>query len=1092
MQTTTERRVVTVVFADLVGFSTEAEHADAEATRRVLDDYASACRRVIGRYGGRVEKFAGDAVMAVWGYPAVGADAAERAVRAALDLVETVERPLRVGVATGTVAVTVSGDTDGFVAGDVVNVAARLQQIAEVDSVWTDRATFDATRSSIDFAELGQHAVKGRTSPVAVYRAQAVVGERGGRGRVDDVLDVPLVGYRRELSTIKDALHAAIEGDRGRLLIVSGEAGTGKSRLGRELLNYADGLETGIRWHSSRASALDGASPFGALESAVRGRLGIGDHAVDDLGALLDAHLDEFVVDRARRARVRSALGALLGVEHVAIAQEDLFAAWIDWFASLATDDDTVVWLLDDAHLADDLLLGFIELLVGSVGTRVLVVLLARPDLLARRPTIAAVRGSSLLGLEGLGRAPMGELVDALIADAPDELRDELVAGAGGLPLYAVEVVRGMIDRGEIVEVDGRRVLSGVERRPEATATLSGVVMSRLDLLDDRDRRMLQQASVLGVSFTIDQLAALVELPVEQAEDGVARLAAKDLVRTATDTLSSEFGMHRFVQALVQQVAYDSLARSDRARLHLRAATVLSAEGADSGLIVEHLLRARELDDTSPVEADVAEWLVAAAERAERTGAYRLAIRNLELAIEATDDPSRRDDYHLRAADLAIIIYEARLATEHAQAVVADDVQTRILVDIARARALDVGGHVRDALAVLDRWPELPEGTPDLTITRWAWTRGRALMAVGAAHAAEWGERALVLAERIDEPFYVHQALNIIAISAGVRGLMRVNNALHIEGARYAREHGLSQGLAISLNNIALGYSARGDLAASADAYREVVEIGARTGSILSGYPLASLVEVLGGLGRFDEAIQVIEDNQAQLGPITLDTVLGFTEPVHAFATARSSAGLPVDPALLDLVMEAAGDDLELSRDASTAAANLGEALQHPDRVNMWERAVRLEFEAGGLADGMTATLPHALDGILLAGDFAAARRMLASIPEIGDQRDLAMLAVHLRRVRATLEALDPESGVSRGDVEVALRASLEELEAMGRVPDQARTLVALAHVLASVGRSTGANAARAEATRLLEECHAWGLVERLGLSRVEATDASA
>ena len=206
----TELRVVTVLFADLVGFSTSAETANAESTRALLETYFATCRTIIERYGGTIEKFIGDAVMAVWGYPVAGEDAAERAVRAGLDLIEAVEQPLRVGITTGTVAVaSASTASDSLVAGDTVNLAARIQQIALAGEVWTDQATRDSARDSIDFEDRGTQVVKGRSQPVALSVAIAVMGERGGRGRLD-VLNVPLVGYKREVSAIKDALHATM------------------------------------------------------------------------------------------------------------------------------------------------------------------------------------------------------------------------------------------------------------------------------------------------------------------------------------------------------------------------------------------------------------------------------------------------------------------------------------------------------------------------------------------------------------------------------------------------------------------------------------------------------------------------------------------------------------------------------------------------------------------------------------------------------------------------------------------------------------------------------------------------------------------
>jgi class 3 adenylate cyclase len=1081
----TELRVVTVLFADLVGFSTAAETAAAEATRALLETYFATCRTVVERYGGTIEKFIGDAVMAVWGYPVAGEDAAERAVRAGLDLIEAVEQPLRVGITTGTVAVASTGSaTDSLVAGDTVNLAARIQQIALASEVWTDQATRDSARDSIDFEDRGEHTVKGRTRPVTTSAAIAVMGERGGRGRLD-VLNVPLVGYKRELSAIKDALHATMEGERGRLVVVTGEGGTGKSRLGRELLNYADGVEGGIRWHSSRASALDTATPYGALEAAVRGRLGVTEHNVDELGERLDAHVREFVPDVARRTQIRRALGVLLGVGELNVSKQDLFIAWTAWFAALAGDDDTVVWVLDDAHFADQLLLDFIELLVTTVGSRLLVVLFARPDLLAKRPALVAVRGSSLIGLEGLNRAAMTELVEGLITDIPATMRDSLVASAGGLPLYAVEVVRGMIDRGELVVSNGSRVLSGTATTiGTATASLSGVVMSRLELLEPFDRRFLQQASVLGISFTVEQVAPLVEMTTDAAADGLARLAAKDLLRATNDTLSSEAGQHTFVQSLVQQVAYESLAKEERARLHLRAAEILSDSGADSGLVVEHVMIARSLDESAPIGLDVSEWLAAAAKRAHQTSVFGIAQRNFELAIETSTDAHRKNEFRLEASQLAIMRSDPGRAAEIIAEIVTDDASHLLRADLQRVLLNHASGRVREARAVLDRWPELPDGISNAVASRWAAAQFKLVMDMdGAAAASVWGDRALIFAELSGDPGLIHGGLNASAIAASGKSLGRVATALHSEGARFARANGLSYELTTSLNNVALMNAKGADLAGAASMLAEAIELSVQSGGISAlVYPLAARIEYLCLLGRVEEAMEQVELGLRLFGEPKRDTIIEYGEYLQVAAWVRSVAGIPNDPSLYPVIRELTEDDIESLRTGSMLLAQYAVVADAPERTALARQSVDIEFELAGIGDGLPSMWPRAADINLDASDFAGLRSMFEYLPEIGDGPDDRYIGLQVRRMRASLEAVDPASTVPRIEVEVALRTSLEELELHGLVIDRARTLAVLGRFLESLGRASGAAAARQESAALLTECGALGLRRDLGL----------
>jgi len=1080
----TELRVVTVLFADLVGFSTSAETANAESTRALLETYFATCRTIVERYGGTIEKFIGDAVMAVWGYPVAGEDAAERAVRAGLDLIDAVAQPLRVGITTGTVAVATDGSADNLVAGDTVNLAARIQQVAAAGEVWTDQATRESARDSIDFDDRGSQVVKGRSQPVVLSVAVAVMGERGGRGRLD-VLNVPLVGYRREFSAIKDALHATMEGERGRLVVVTGEGGTGKSRLGRELLNYADGVEGGIRWHSSRASALDTATPYGALEAAVRGRLGVTEQNADELGERLDAHLREFVPDVTRRTQIRRALGVLLGVGELNVSKQDLFIAWTAWFAALAGDDDTVVWVLDDAHFADELLLDFIELLVTTVGTRLLVVLFARPELLASRPALVAVRGSSLIGLEGLNRAAMTELVEALITDIPVDLRDSLVASAGGLPLYAVEVVRGMIDRGELVVSDGSRVLSGsATTLGAATASLSGVVMSRLELLEPVDRRFLQQASVLGISFTVEQVAALVEMTPDAAADGLARLAAKDLLRATNDTLSSEAGQHTFVQSLVQQVAYESLAKEERARLHLKAAEILSYSGSDSGIVVEHVLLARSLDESAPTGLDVSEWLAAAAKRARQTSVYGIAQRNYELAIETATDADRANEFRLEAALIASMRGEQTRAAEILDAVVTHDQSHLLRADVQRVALLHGAGRIREARAILDRWPELPEGTSNAIAARWAQVHFRLWMDIdGGVIASGWADKALVYAERTLDPVLIHGGLNISAISASSKSLGRIATALHNEGVRFARANGLSYELIQSLNNVALQDAKSGDLANAASMLAEAIDLGVQTGGLTAVvYPLAARIEYLCMLGRIDEAVEQITVGEAVFGQPERESLLEYGEYLQVAAWVKSIAGIPNDASLFPIIRELTEDDIESLRTGSTLLAQYAVVANSPDRSALARQSVDIEFEAAGIGDALASMWPRAADINFDADDLAGLRSMFEYLPEIGDNPDDRYLAIQLRRMRASLEAVDPDSTVPRAEVEVALRTSLEELELHGLVIDRARTLVALGRFLDALGRASGASAARDEASAALRACGAVGLLRELGL----------
>jgi len=279
-----ERRLCSVLFCDVVGFTPLSEARDPEAVRELLSRYFGVARTVISRYGGLVEKFIGDAVMAVWGTPTATEGDAERAVRAALDLVSAVEAlgaeagvpglAARAGVVTGVVAVTLGAVGEGMVAGDAVNTAARVQAAAEPGQVLTDAATQRLAGSAVGFADAGEHALKGKAEPARLWRATRVVSAVGGAQRVDG-LEAPLTGRDVELRTVKDLFHAAADRRVPRLVLVSGPAGVGKSRLGWEFEKYADGLAAEVWWHRGRCLSYGEGVAFWALAEIVRrGRRG--------------------------------------------------------------------------------------------------------------------------------------------------------------------------------------------------------------------------------------------------------------------------------------------------------------------------------------------------------------------------------------------------------------------------------------------------------------------------------------------------------------------------------------------------------------------------------------------------------------------------------------------------------------------------------------------------------------------------------------------------------------------------------------------------------------------------------------------------
>src|ERR1700691_2763709 len=494
-----ERRVCSVLFCDLVGFTPLSEARDPEAVRELLSEYFRVARTVIGRYGGVVEKFIGDAVMAVWGTPVASEEDAERAVRAALDLVGAVAElgheagapglAARAGVVTGEGAVTGGAVGGGMVAGAAVNTAARVQATAEPGQVLADAATQRLAGRAVGFADAGEHTLKGKAELARLWRATRGLSAVGGVQRVDG-LEAPLTGRDTELRTIKDLFHAAAERRVPRLVLVSGPAGVGKSRLGWEFEKYADGLAAEMWWHRGRCLSYGQGVAFWALAEIVRQLLGIAEEDPAEVAARkLPAGLDRFVPDIAERAYVGARLGRLLGVaaagdSGTTLSREELFAGWRLFFERLA-GIQPVVLLVEDATHADTGLLDFLDHLIDwAQGLPIYVLVFARPELSQARPGFGAGRNRSMLTLDPLDPTSMDQLVNALVPGMPSAARSGLTGQAQGIPLFAVETVRALIDRDIVRPVEGVYRLVGDIGELAVPDSLHALLAARLDALD--------------------------------------------------------------------------------------------------------------------------------------------------------------------------------------------------------------------------------------------------------------------------------------------------------------------------------------------------------------------------------------------------------------------------------------------------------------------------------------------------------------------------------------------------------------------------------------------------------------------------------
>jgi class 3 adenylate cyclase/tetratricopeptide (TPR) repeat protein len=687
-----ERKVVTVLFADLVGFTSRAERMDPEEVRSLLRPYHARLRDELERFGGTVEKFIGDAVMAVFGAPVSHEDDAERAVRAALAirdwiLDEQAELQLRIGVNTGQALVSLGArpeQGEGMVAGDVVNTAARLQSNAPVDGILVGETTWRATRDAIDYRPAEPVEAKGKSKPVEAWEAI----EARARVGVDISARVrtPLVGRRRELDSLLGAFERALDASSIQLVTLVGEPGIGKSRLVYELFEAVERHSELVFWRQGRSLPYGEGVSFWALGEMVKAHTGIletddEEDADRKLGATVTATVPADDVEWTI-AHLRP-LAGIEGSGGRSDNQDEAFAAWRGFLEGIA-DQRPLVLVFEDLHWADEGLLDFVDHLVDW-ATRVplLVVATARPELLSRRSGWGGGKTNALtLSLAPLTGNETAELVHALLERAaiPADLQATLLERAGGNPLYAEEFVRLLDERS-----DGAAL-------PE---TVQGIIAARLDVLERDEKELLQDAAVLGRLFWVGGLGR----ERHETEAALHRLERREFVqRERRSTVAGETE-YAFRHALVREVAYEQIPRAQRGGKHRRVANWLETLGRSedlSELLAHHYIAA--LDYSEPdaeLSVRAARALSEAGDRALALNAYRAAAGFYRRALESTPGGERgRLLFGLGSALSALAEPEAaeRLADASDVLVQAGDMETAAEAECALAQmAFDTG-----------------------------------------------------------------------------------------------------------------------------------------------------------------------------------------------------------------------------------------------------------------------------------------------------------------------------------------------------------------------------------------------------------------
>jgi class 3 adenylate cyclase/tetratricopeptide (TPR) repeat protein len=1100
---TAERRLVSILFADLVGFTTLSESRDAETVRELLDRYFATAAQIIGSYGGTVEKFIGDAVMAVWGAPTAFEDDAERAVRAALDLVAAVEAlghevgaelRLRAGVLTGEAAVTLGATNQGMVAGDLVNTASRLQSVAQPGIVLVGETTYQAAADAIAFEPAGEQLLKGKAAPVPAYRALRVVARRGGSGRIEQ-LEAPFVGRAPELRMLKDFHLATGAERRPRLVSIIGQGGIGKSRLIWEFQKYLDGVTEVVYWHQGRSPAYGVGISFWALAEMVRSRTGINDG--DDPAAArarLTASLTEWVTDEAERRWMEPRLLQLLGIDAgdgaEATDRDSLFAAWRLLFERIA-EHGVVVLVFEDLQWADDGLLDFIDhVLDWSRERPIYIITSARPELLDRRRDWGAGRRNfTSLVLEPLPAEQMRELLAGLVPGLPAPVVERVLERAEGIPLYAVETVRMLLSDGLVTFEDGVYRPTGDLSELSVPASLHGLIASRLDALDPADRALLQSASVIGKTFSIDALAGVSGLQQDELVRRLRALVRREMLTLEADPRSPERGQYGFVQGLIREVAYGTLAKRDRRRMHVAAARYfesLDDEGI-AGALAEHYIAAYRAQPDGPEGAAVAAQarvaLRGAAERARSLGSYVQATRFLEQALEVTTDPGEEAQLHA-AAGLAslngLLIDEAILHMGRSLELARErGIRPEVMAAlVGYSKATSAVGRIVESVSLLeparDEYRDLRESAEYVQLAN---ELARSFLLLGR------GEDAILIiddilptAERLD---LTHEAIELLVTRgpalAGI-GRLREGIVTLVGAVAASNSYGLVESEIRARVN--LSFAAAGeDPQLAYRVAREGVDLVQRLGIRGWAYMLSNAAQLAIRIGDWDWTAPEVKE--AAQSPNDLAARLRHAE-------IRGLRGEDVDAeleTLADIVgqgteVQAISSVDEIRAEVAFARGDDATALDHARRSyrlnlapdsTVVESAVRAAARAGDL-DGIREAV-HALDGMPGRVPATIRREAMAAIAILEGRRaeGLAGFVEAVRRWRDV--GFEFEAAVCAlvmvtmiGAAETEARAAGEYaagvFERLGAAPFQAMLASAMEAPAASRVSSRGGRAA--------------------------------
>jgi class 3 adenylate cyclase/tetratricopeptide (TPR) repeat protein len=955
-----ERKVVSVLFCDLVGFTAASDAADPEDVRSRIRPYHARLRQEIERYGGTVEKFIGDAVMAVFGAPVSHEDDAERAVRAGLRILESIEElneedpalalQVRIGIGTGEAVVALGArpeEGEGIVTGDVVNTASRLQGAAPVNGIACSEDTYRQTERVFEYEELEPVLVKGKSDPLALFRplrSRARLGTDVTRTHT-----TPLVGRELERPLLIGTFERAAQQRSCQLVTVVGEPGVGKSRLCAELLAYVEERPALIRWRQGRCLPYGEGIAFWALGEIVKAECGI---LESDSPQAAEAKLERALPpDDPDVAWLKARLLPLVGAGGERASQEESFTAWRRCFESWAEERETVL-VFEDLHWADEAQLSFLEQLADwSQSVPLLLLCTARPELYERHPNWAGgLRNATTINLAPLSNEETARLLSTLLDQAvlPAETQRVLLERAGGNPLFAEEFVRLLGDRGELSGV--------VEEVPDSVQAL---IAARLDTLTPERKSLVQDAAVLGKVFWSGALAEMGGRDPADVEQALHELARKELVRPARSSSMEGETEHGFWHLLIRDVCYAQIPRAARAARHVAAAAWIERKagaGAEdlADVLAHHYVQAVELtraagpaDKARELEAAAVRYLALAGERALALDVDR-AEANLARALDLcpADDPRRAGllERWAHAAQQQGRLRDAKAAFEEAIALYREQGDS-----IAAGTVLTVLSIVRASLGDPHRQDSLKEAVALLEA-----------QPAGPELVAAYGELA---------------AVDVVAFSDYDRAVVRANQALEL-----AVELGLPEpGRALGFRGSARGSAGdRGGLDDVRRALAMSIERGRSRDAAIFHTNLSELVCLYEGPGAALAQADAGIDFSERRGIVEVTLHLG-AQRLGYLADCGRSAEAVAEASSLAVKLEAAGAvaRIEALSVQLRLQAERGDAARAADAVQLAELA-----RETGEVQQLASALPVAAQLFLASGSHEHARAILSELEQ--------------------------------------------------------------------------------------------------------------